>query len=752
MEDRRELIDKFLSELKSLKLTGREFLAIIGNTKISNEAYNEIKTNHNLTHSGLAELFFNSELTTQDFIKVLHSARGYNESKKRKQREASLVQAVAVAEQRLSPQLSDVSTLKIKVPRPSHEEVIPEENKIDDYGEYDEEYTEYDEYEEYEEEEYEDDAEYDEYDEQENYLTADAFDDDENNNGRIALMAVFAVLLVALSFFIRERLTGSLWIVNIDNLTYERPLSYKDLSMRFYNMESFEHIQPINAQKTTYYLSGETPAVEFEKTEICYNNDYIFKIHQNALYALKVSGGILRERKIVRPKETDTLSAVFLHNERLYAVSEGEYVGSYSDSEPIVEDNDDVHEQLVSGTFTQSTITVMMFDAIDFTGEPLAEITIDGSFNDIVKSDDTLFVVSDYAVKNPAAHNDLAAYIPHVQEADEERRPLKLENIFIPLNYSGYSNMVVVTAIMPDGETLSRAFSGGKKQLVEFSGNSLFIVQNEDNKARIIRMPTWESADYNYFEVDGTMDKGMLDESDSGIIRVVATTSSRSNLYIYDDELKKLSTVTGILSGEVESVLYERSYVYIIGNTTEGEAELTYYVIETSIPDKPLIATEGFGKILVDTGYFWSEELRLSFEPVFEDDGLLVSYVLSMRNAADGEPIASITLRPEDYVLEQGVVELKETQSIYYFPEMSAILVPMTYSNGVSLIEKFVLLLYNESTGFSTQGKTVHFDLGKTQLDAAVLGNYAYTFHNDMLVTADMLTGRIVRSYNNFAN
>jgi len=64
----------FLTEIKKLNFSGRDFLEILGNSKISNEAYSEIKENQELTFSRLVELLDASPLTADDYARLLSDA------------------------------------------------------------------------------------------------------------------------------------------------------------------------------------------------------------------------------------------------------------------------------------------------------------------------------------------------------------------------------------------------------------------------------------------------------------------------------------------------------------------------------------------------------------------------------------------------------------------------------------------------------------------------------------------------------
>ena len=67
--------ESFIDIIAAEKIKGSEFLALIGNTRISNSAYHEIEQNPSLTRSRLIELLDSSPLTEADYAKMLTSIK-----------------------------------------------------------------------------------------------------------------------------------------------------------------------------------------------------------------------------------------------------------------------------------------------------------------------------------------------------------------------------------------------------------------------------------------------------------------------------------------------------------------------------------------------------------------------------------------------------------------------------------------------------------------------------------------------------
>ncbi|MBQ8614338.1 MAG: hypothetical protein IJ416_09010, partial [Ruminiclostridium sp.] len=75
----------FINVITAQKIKGSEFLKLMGNTRISNNAYREIEQNPNLTKDRLVELLEESPLTSEDYVKILTAVKQRNEMLSRKQ-------------------------------------------------------------------------------------------------------------------------------------------------------------------------------------------------------------------------------------------------------------------------------------------------------------------------------------------------------------------------------------------------------------------------------------------------------------------------------------------------------------------------------------------------------------------------------------------------------------------------------------------------------------------------------------------
>lgn len=76
----------FIGVISAQRIKGKEFLQLIGNTRISNSVYREIQENPNLTKGRLIELLESSPLTSEDYYKLLSAVKRRNELLKLKEK------------------------------------------------------------------------------------------------------------------------------------------------------------------------------------------------------------------------------------------------------------------------------------------------------------------------------------------------------------------------------------------------------------------------------------------------------------------------------------------------------------------------------------------------------------------------------------------------------------------------------------------------------------------------------------------
>lgn len=69
----------FIGVISAQRIKGKEFLQLIGNTRVSNDVYREIQENPNLTKGRLIELLESSPLTSEDYYKLLFAVKRRNE-------------------------------------------------------------------------------------------------------------------------------------------------------------------------------------------------------------------------------------------------------------------------------------------------------------------------------------------------------------------------------------------------------------------------------------------------------------------------------------------------------------------------------------------------------------------------------------------------------------------------------------------------------------------------------------------------
>ncbi|MDR2558558.1 MAG: beta-propeller domain-containing protein, partial [Oscillospiraceae bacterium] len=322
---------QFLSEIKKLNLSGKDFLEIIGNSKISNDIYNEIKESTGLTYERLVGLLEDSALISEDFTRLLrdaHTLAHLRVLERRQRSEQRLGQALGQAEERLEHQLkASVKAQKflteakkkaeaemrqkspaaaIETPEPEPVQEItqnigfePEVNISEDEGFYE-------------------DIIDDEPDENEEsaHVTA-AY-----NKGKIIFCCILAIMLIGASFGLRWFYTGSFLPEREQPTVFAVPETYHELAERLMNTDD---LPSVRSERTEYRVANDevlAPAT------LLLNNKYIFNVIGNALYIVEYNNGNVQKTAEIE-YGSEQIRELFLINEKLFVITESEYEGSF---------------------------------------------------------------------------------------------------------------------------------------------------------------------------------------------------------------------------------------------------------------------------------------------------------------------------------------------------------------------------------------------------------------------------------------
>ncbi|MCL2109205.1 MAG: beta-propeller domain-containing protein [Oscillospiraceae bacterium] len=752
--------DTFLSEIKKLNFSGKEFLEILGNSKISNDVYNEIKESAGLTYGRLVELLENSLLTSEDFVRLLSDAEAmarFRERQNREQNEGRLAQALEESRKRLEERertLRAAQLLAEAKKKAREEQLIKEVRetgelaKVDEIVHIEHKHENTAEIEPYEvktdiaredADEYEELDEIDEDDEAPNAVTA------ADNKGKLIICSILAVGLICASFTLRYFQTGSLWLEREVPEILAEPETYEELSRRLQTAGDAES-PSITAGD---YHFGDIAEQELPRT-LLHNDRYIFNIIENKLHVLEVKGGEMSETAALE-YEGETLREMYLSGGRVFVIAESEYGGEYFHVPIIYEqDSQDPDELLpppepVSGEFTQKLITVRVYDALGFSETPLLELAVDGEYNAVLFQGGRVILAATYTPHEPLAESDLGAFVPSYSVNGGEKRFIGINNIYAPPAPLMNTAMTVLSVISGE-EAEIFAVVGGNAEVIA-GANSLFVVQNTEKDSRLVKLDMRTKP--LYYDINGVILPSAVDENESGnVIRVGSfSQSSNNSLFIFNNRLELISRVINIGGDEkmqAESVLFDTERVYFIASDK-------LFSFNTTEPDDIIPAGGETPRVRTDDFYRISDNERL--EVVVETDsadnraGIRLNVHKDARAATGGsttEIAATYLITAESTVPGNWNPFLftdAETSREAVFIQADetgrcVILIPVRYSNSISNIERLIVFDYNEYAGLVRRNDIVYYDINADRRRAVLIDGFIYSFWDTMAVSA----------------
>ncbi|MCL2077978.1 MAG: beta-propeller domain-containing protein [Oscillospiraceae bacterium] len=808
----------FLIEVRKLNFSGREFLEIIGNSKISNSVYNEIKGSSGLTFERLVELLEGSPLESDDYTRLLSDASALvkHREKDRRQSEEKLERALKESQKRLEeqerarnaeraaellaeakrkareqyiaetqggqtareisvakeipavqeitaareiPQARDNGAYKVNVDFSEDEDGAESEtsdvtavsddfnhsadsDNSDDYYNPDE-YTEYEDY---------------EQDDGETYEGAVQINHSDNKP-KLILCFCMAIALICTSFVLRYFYTGSFFIESEENVNFEVPETYYDLSQRLIKAGDYVSLTPQELSPEKNYRLADEENQGFSK-KLLFNDRYIFNIIENKLYVIEINNGAMTKIASIELGGRTTRE-IFLYGNKLYAIFEGEYRGEYShdinDGNETL-DYETAAPETLSGSFAQKTVTVRVYDALDFSDTPELEFTVDGELFEYSEYNSTFLyknkpvIVTNYTPHEPEAHSDLAAFVPSytVNTGVPEKSFVAIDNIYAPPARLMNTEMTVISII--DGNKAEVFAVVGGRGSVYAGETALFVTQtanagdsrsmgnlrNSGFNSRLIKLDETGSGESVYYDFKGVIPGGAVDER-AGIVRVGVNEGGGSALYVLNSQLELISRVINIGTGASnQQILFDSERAYFISDKL--------YAFNTAIPDDIIPAVEPFPNIYSDDFYKISNRERLEIAIELDDEGRRAGIRLNVHKSELSETPTAIAAT---YLItaESGVAgnwnpflftdAETDRDAVLISREDGIIIIPVTYSNSISNIEKIIVFDYNEFAGLVKRGEIVYYDINKESRRAVLIDGYIYSFWDTLAVSID---------------
>jgi len=705
----------FLNEIKRERVSGREFLALIGHSQISNEDYTEIKENPALTYERLSEILINSPLTSEDYEQMLDTVR-YRRAIREQQRQNEKKAAAAAKalkqqqeqEERIYSEVTDEITLgedseDTDTVESEYEDLWEEGGKQSAYAAQPmpEDKSLY----------------FDEYGENEDF--------EENasreNSARRIICVTLGLVLAFLSFFIRYKTTGE-WL--LADGSYKPPETYEEAFALLAERTAIQTLPETRAAPEHIYRAEKFAEPKSLLTDFLSTSDYIFSAENDEINAVRISGGKISPSDSYRK---EGLIGIFIADNKLYAVYTGEYGVSFTYA---------VNETEETLEFTQPCVSVLTFDAQSWNGAPISEYRQDGVFSDIIAVGGEYFLITDYAVNNTVSAENPDGYIPTALFSGE-RRYIPLENITF-IEDSPYKAMTVAGILNTEN---IYAAAGGYTEGVYSGGGSLLLSFPNDGNTDFIKYNVYEKRLETPIvsKVNGDVPSGFADVRNA-YIRIIAVGAGESILYVFDEGFARVSAVEKIAPGEIpKGAAFDDGNAYIIAENL--------YAIDTSSPEYP-IPVSGLSTLVLDVTdlnyYGWGEDGYVTIGMEADEYGNRIGVRVTLyeyREHAPPEKKASKLLQPpnpdwNDY-MSSPIENPGQAGAAAVSRESGIIVVPISYFDMVTRVERYIVLGYDGSGEFTEKGTVDEFvDAYSKNYAAAVSEGYIYCFFGDMIKSA----------------
>ena len=733
----------FMKIVRSQKLTGKEFLELMGNSRMSNKAFLEIEQNPNLTQKRLVEILEESGLTEDDYEKLLVAInkraklkeqlrlREQEETEKRRQAQQSAQKLAALAQQKKQEEPASAEEEKPEELADEHEEqpqlaqAETEENAEEAYNETEAE------------------ADDDEGNEEEEKTPKGS------NATKIGICFAVAILLAIVSFGLRYYYTGSFFITEEEQT---EPTVIETKEQLFEAVSALQNgAQPALTENTAYAVKGE--AANGEKlSSTAANGDYLFICKGNSLYIIGTVGGQMKQVKKI--DYTGALEGVILFDKDFYVVSAETGVATpFTYQQEIAETNEDGEETTetveISDTIVRDYLVIERFD-----GENIGNNSTyrqSGTLTDLIFSEGKICAITFEATPENAVAEVYDTYMPHCF-FEKEQTLAEVSSVYLPEN-AGCKSFLTIGVIDTenDGCQLS-AVAGGSAPVVFSEENALFVAQNGEKSTLLLRYDlSGNSAVLNgTCTVDGLAGAySGLDISD-GNLRFTALEANGENksvtLSVLDSQLNLISKASGLGSGaEPVASCFDEINAYVI---TEQDGQNKLFGVNTSAAEDLTLLTEVTTEITSDKYHKWNDDYGLLLEVEASDEGLRTGLLLSVVDD-DGEVISSLEIKAEStvegdwnkYISSPAEADI---DLISGDSQNSFCVLPVSYFDGVSQVEKMLVLTVDANGQLSKETEIVEYDLRSDALLAEVSDKFCYCIFGNLILSADSSKNTIV--------
>lgn len=670
----------FLEIVRAQHLTGDEFLEILGNSRLSKKAYNEIQDDAELSTQRLIEIFSEEGFTSDDFRDVLIDINEF---------------------------LKSASTATTKEAELINNEDDPEEEKP-------------------------------------SYRKASDFESADDyypgiNRVKMIFAAVLAVLLFVGSFALRYYYTGSIFITEPPVVDESINTQEKLFALLGGNEENTLPLasEPVEAC-TDYSVKGAIASPEILSRLVSFGKHTLY-CNGNSLQIIGTIGGQMEQEKEIDYE--GELLGVAVINGKFAVVSQKNaepFPFSYDVEKKSTDENGEEKTEIITlnDTLLKDIVTVELFDGENPT-EPLSVYTQTGTLSKLILKNESLIVITaDNAAQN-RQESAPQTYIPY-SETDGKRSLVALEDIFIPFEPKTAGYLVFGECFFSEKLTASsaQAILGANEHVyLSDAEKFLYIGHNCGKNSAIIRYGIENGALDSYLFTQGSFSSACALDEGKGAVRFTAHENNAMSLFIYDESAfvpvispeetdEKTEPLKNPLLSKMDGLLPENSpvctyfdenAVYIAASEGEKIALCGVNTLDTAdlfelerieCSDNELLELE--------------DELALGIRYDVNDDGERTALVLELYNTGKRVPekLSDYKIKAESTIEGNWSKYLStpvENKLSSLAVKDGRIFLPVTYFDGISEIEKFIVLEWNEGK-ITELGYLIEYDVRAKEL------------------------------------
>ena len=609
----------FINVITAQKIKGRDFLKLMGNTRISNDVYREIEQNPNLTKERLIELLENSPLTSSDYYKVLTAVKQRNELLARKEQANVLFDIKSKKEEKEADLPTDTRSFTAPVKEEEVRKALdndksrfefekkPEKEKrtFDFVKKAEPEIKPFMPVQDVEpDDEDEEDLELDDTPDtakipapspkqnvqteaapekeqsfREKYKGKEFFLDDDVyykgvNNGKIIFCAVCAVLLIAGSFGIRYLVTGNALPggekpqkVTVEEL----PESYSSNADIYKAITLTENVSA--NRSSAYYKSDSEPYTETFTKDYCKTDDIIYIADGNAVIAYSLDAQAPSELYSFEISEDKGGFLGFAaEGNAFYMMYESSYEETVLYNITSADEEGNAYVADCEAAISRDCVVVERYEDGGF----VTAYTQDGKFIAADVTEEAVSIATALNTSAGAVEGVSDTYLPSYRLEGQEKVYIDYSSIIVPekIGYNGFT----VIGTLSGSDARASAVLGGSQSFVEFGDGVCRVVISDKNK-------TYEE-NFRFVGSNLTLDSTAVYEGECfGAEFISASGAVTYNSAENSINVINASGTTGfaLAEGEVLSgAAFEGSCVHITTEMAEGS--MLYCVDLSGIP------------------------------------------------------------------------------------------------------------------------------------------------------------------------